>query len=94
MFIKPLDKKSDNICKQLKLYGKAYAEPDHILSQNFGKKCKNIFDNGFLDMTTTRYSKRPDKLIFTTRLGVKVIAKNGKRGVNYHFKRFNLQDIY
>jgi len=87
MFINPWNEKSKRVCDQLKLYGVAYEKPDPIFASNFGKKYKNLFDNGFLDMTTTRYRKRPDKLIFTTPPDVKVFLKNGKGGVNYHFKR-------
>ena len=89
MFIKPWNKESEKILRQLSFSGKAFTHNPRV-AREFGKKYKNIFNNGFLDVASTRYSKRPDKTFFITPPDIAVIPKPGERGINYHFKRFKI----
>lgn len=89
MFIKPWNKESENILRQLSYSGKAFTHNTNIANE-FGKKHKNIFNNGLLDVATTRYSKRKDKTFFITPPDIAVIPKPGQRGIIFQFKRFKI----
>jgi hypothetical protein len=89
VFIKPWNKESERILRQLSLTGRAYTN-DKKFVRAFGCKHKNILDNGFLDIASTNYGKRPDKTLFVTPPEVAVVPKPGERGVNFHFKRFKI----
>lgn len=86
MYCRPWSKESERILKQLHINnGKAFSFESNI-AREFGKKYPNIFNNGFLDTATTRYSKRKDKTLFQTPPDVVVFPK----GLNFHFIRKNL----
>jgi len=52
-------------------------------------KCKEIINNNFLDIATTR-NRRENKTWFITPPDVAIIPKPGQRGLNFHFKRFKI----
>ena len=70
---------------QLKRDGKAFSH-DTRLPREFGQKYPSLFDEGFLDTASTRYSRRKDKTLFQTPPGVIVF----QQGRNYHFKRIKI----
>jgi len=85
MFIRPWNKEAERILIQLKKNGKAMCNNSSI-AREFGKKHRDLIDNGFFDMATTRYSKRKDKTLFQTSEDVEVF----KKGKKYYFKRFKI----
>ena len=85
MFIRPWNKEAERILIQLKKNGKAMCNNSSI-ARDFGKKHGKLLDRGFLDMASTRYSKRKDKTLFQTPEDV-IVFQQGK---NYHFKRFKI----
>lgn len=90
MFIRPWSKDAERILKQLSLNnGRAYT-PNRLISREFGKKYPSLFDEGYLDVAYTRYSKRNDKTIFVTPPDVMVIPKPSQKGIGYHFRRFKI----
>lgn len=86
-FIKPWNDKAENVLRQLSISGRAYIH-DPKFARKFGCKYKEILDNGFLDIATTRYGKREDKILFVTPPNIAVIPKLSQRGTKYHFKRY------
>lgn len=86
-FIKPWNDKAENVLRQLSISGRAYIH-DPKFARKFGQKYKTILDDGLLDIATTRYSKREDKILFVTPPNIAVIPKPGQRGVRFHFKRY------
>ena len=85
MFIRPWNKEAERILIQLEKNGKAFTHNSNI-GREFGKKHKNIFNNGFLDVASTRYSKRRDKTLFQTPDDIKIFRKGSK----YYFKRLKM----
>lgn len=89
MFVKPWDKSSMDVLRQLSISGRAYVKNPKI-NRIFGHKCKELIDNGLLDIASTRYAKREDKQIFVTPINVSVIPKPSRNGINFHFRRFKI----
>jgi len=78
-----------DVLRQLSLSGRAYVK-DPKVARNFGCKYKNVLDNGLLDIASTRYGKREDKIVFVTPPDVSVIPKPSRNGINFHFRRFKI----
>lgn len=90
MFVRPWNEESEKILKQLSSNnGKAWTKNTKLGSE-FGKRHKELFNNGFLEVASTRYSKRPDKTFFITPPDVMVIPRPHQRGISFHFKRFKI----
>ena len=86
MFVKPWNKEAEMIFRQLSQNGKAYTRDTRMLPVQFGIHCKEIIGGNLLDISTTR-NKREKRTWFVTLPGIKVIPKNGKRGVSFQFTR-------
>jgi len=86
MFIRPWNKESKNIILQLHRNNGKATTINRRLPQEFGKKYPDLFDRGFLDVASTRYSKRRDKTLFMTPPDI-VIEERGK---TFHFKRIKI----
>jgi hypothetical protein len=82
MFIRPWNKESENILKQISLYGKAYTKDTKNLPIQFGQHCKDIIHQDLLDIATIR-NKREKRTWFIIPHDVSVIPKHN----NFHFKR-------
>jgi hypothetical protein len=82
MFIRPWSKESENILKQISLYGKAYTHDTKKLPKQFGIRCKEIIDSDMLDIATIR-NKREKRTWFIIPSEISVIPKHN----NFHFKR-------
>lgn len=63
---------------------RSFKQPDKIYSISFGKRYKKLLDNGLLEYSTTRYSKRGDKMIFT--LGENTVCEPFETGRGIAFK--------
>ena len=87
MYIKHWSKESENVLKQLTKSGRAYIINNPRLPREFGMKSKNIINQDMLDIATIR-NKKERKTWFITPPGIEVIPKNGKHGINFHFKRY------
>jgi hypothetical protein len=86
MFIKPWSKESENILKQISLYGKAFTKDTKSLPIQFGHRCKNIINQDLLDIATIR-NKREKRTWFITPPDIIVVPKYGNHGVFFHFRR-------
>ena len=61
--VKPWSQEAANIIRQL-MKNNGRANTSNInLGREFGRKT-DLIDKGFLDVATTRYSKKPDKTLF------------------------------
>ena len=85
--IYPWDEESKRILKRLSQYGRTNSDNTH-LPRMFGTKYKNILDDGLLDIATTRYGKRKDKVLFQTPEDVRIFEELDQIGRPlFKFKR-------
>jgi hypothetical protein len=90
MFVKPWNKDSEMILRQLSLFGRAYTK-DMFIPIDFSKNkaIRELTNKDLLDITSNR---RKRKTVFTVPLDVMVVPKPFDNGINFHFKRFKLFD--
>ena len=88
MFIKTLDKKSEQILRQLSLSGRACSK-DMPFVRKFAsqKPIRELINSDFLDIAHNHKKKRS---WFVVPPDIAVIPKPGLRGINFHFKRFKI----
>ena len=89
MFIKPWNKESERILRQLSLTGRAYITNNRYLPREFGMKCKEIINQDFLDIATIR-NKKTKRTWFITPPDIMVIPKPSDRGIHFHFRRYKI----
>lgn len=89
MYVKPWNKESENILKQLSMNGRAFTRDTKGLPVQFGHRCKELINNDLLDIATIR-NKKERKTWFITPPDVIVKPKYGNRGSFYHFNRFKI----
>lgn len=81
-----LEKEIERIAKQLKKHRVSYSKTKNI-SKLFGSKYPHLLDNGFLDVTTTRYNKRENKTIFALAPDNIILPAIFKNNNIFKFKR-------
>jgi len=89
MYVKPWSKDAERILRQLSYTGRAYSTNNSRLPREFGMKCKDIINSDFLDIATIR-NKKERRTWFITPPDVAITIKPGKRGINFHFRRFKI----
>lgn len=85
MFVRPWNKDAERVLNQLVKDNRHFIKNDRSLHLQFGKHCKDIIDNGFLDITTTR-NRRERRTYFIIPPNKEIIPIRHKRGINFHFK--------
>ena len=89
MFTKSWSKESERILRQLSYSGRAYTTNNQKLPREFGMKCKEIIDQDFLEIATTR-NKKTRRTWFITPPDIMVIPKPGDRGTYFHFRKYKI----
>lgn len=89
LFVKPWNDEVEKIFQMIAHFGRAEST-NTKLSWEFGKKCPQLRDMGFMDWGVTNYSKKEDKALFQIKHDVIVQLKPGLNGINFHFKRFKI----
>lgn len=88
VFIKPQDKETERILRQLSLSGRAYSM-DMGFVRRFSSQ-KPIREAVNLDFLDIAHNHKKKKTIFVTPPNIMVIPKPGEHGINFHFKRFKV----
>jgi len=88
VFIKPWDKESEQILRQLSYSGRAYSKNMPFVRKFASQRpIRDLINNDFLDIA---HNHKKKKSIFVTPPDIAVIPKPGERGINFHFKRFKI----
>ena len=88
LYIRPWSKEADNILKMLSKNGRAYTKDTKSLPKQFGLRCKEPLEHDMLDIATIR-NKKEKKTWFIIPPDIKLIPNSNKKGISYHFKRFD-----
>lgn len=89
MFVQPWSKEAERILKQLSNYGRGFSRNNQKLPREFGMKCKDVVNNNFLDIATTKH-KEPSTTWFITPPDVLVKPRYKKGKFGFEFKRFKI----